>query len=165
MMRAARYLLLPLLAYAAIATVAAAQVSTPVPPVFEFTRADVRALAQAIQNVQTAPASEIDLTISALPVAQMPGYDPIAHYAGLKPGSPHSATIDIRDGASQADVRVPLLAALELACMDTGFAGARWKMIYDEAAAADAALPAGASDPWANRHALVAKIQQMLGAT
>jgi hypothetical protein len=116
----------------------------------------------AIKNSASAPASQIYISISKLSAAQMPSYDPIAHYVGLTSGQPHSASIWLLESASQPDMGPALFGALALACMDTGFAGAKWKAIYDTVAAADAALPSTVVDRYRNRHLLLQKIQAVL---
>jgi len=90
----------------------------------------------------------------------MPPYDPLVHYAGIVGSG--SATIWIVKGISKNDAAaMAVRAALELACMDTGFAGTLWKSIYDSAAAADAALPASEPNRYLNRLNLTAQIQKI----
>lgn len=52
------------------------------------------------------------------------------------------------------------VAAEELAVMDAGLAGPKWKAAYDYAAGLDAKLPGSAADPYRARHALTAQIQK-----
>lgn len=95
----------------------------------------------------------------------MPSYDPIAHYNGLDAGQPHSASIWVVANPPVSEVGDAVAGAVELACMDTGFAGTTWKAIYDQVAAADAALPASVADRYENRHLLLQRIAQALHST
>jgi hypothetical protein len=125
-----------------------------------FSGHDIADLLMAVHNVDTS--DNILLNVMSKAPADMPIYDPFAHYAGLVPsGKPGEATlwlvknIDMKNRAAGPAFR----AAMELACMDTGDAGSKWKAIYDAAAAADANLSASQADRYFNRHMLTTAIQ------
>jgi hypothetical protein len=121
---------------------------------------DVAQLYKALAEIETS--DKILLNISSKPASEMPSYDPIAHYVGPIPnGKPHEAALFVSesfDGKNLQHDRA-LHAALELAVMDSGMAGPKWKQIYDVATAADTKLPPDVPDRYKNRH-LVTKVVQ-----
>jgi len=125
-----------------------------------FSGHDIADLLRAVDSMDTS--NNILLNVVSKAPADMPTYDPFAHYAGLVPnGKPGEATLwmvknfDVKNPAAGPAFR----AAEELACMDTGDAGPKWKAIYDIAAGADANLSASQSDRYLNRHILTTTIQ------
>jgi len=95
---------------------------------------------------------------------EMPPYDPLVHYAGSDPKNPKHATLWMSRSLSATPTdadRNTFRAAEELAVMDTGLAGPKWKAVYDYVAGLDAKQPAGAADPYRARHALTAQIQRI----
>ncbi|HET9392976.1 MAG TPA: hypothetical protein VFO29_05610 [Candidatus Rubrimentiphilum sp.] len=126
-----------------------------------FTGPEAAALLRATQSVETSP--DITINIVSKSAAEMPAYDAVVHYAGLNPTKPTEATIWLLSGlkASQ-ETSNQLQAATELACMDTGFAGPKWKAAYDYVAGLDAKLPPEVSDRYRNRHMLTGRIQQII---
>jgi hypothetical protein len=132
-----------------------------------FTHLDLARLFQAVADVHTSP--EINVTISAKPVSEMPAYDSTCHYVGISgAGEARVANIwcTLTEHEDQTKVEDALMSAMLLAVMDYGFAGQKWKAIYDSTAAADAALPVSDGNPYLNRLALTRTIQQtMPGAT
>jgi hypothetical protein len=92
----------------------------------------------------------------------MPAYGPIVHFVGID-AKPGAATIWIVHSPEKTPAAAQALrAAMELACMGTGFAGPTWKAIYDEVAALDAALPANSPNRYKYRLALTQRIQAII---
>ena len=119
-------------------------------------------LLKAVDSIDTSP--DILLDITGKPANEMPAYDPVVHYAGSDPKNPKHATLWMSRSitTSPTDEQKNMFrAAEELAVMDTGLAGPKWKAIYDYVAGLDAKLPAGAPDPYRARHALTAQIQKI----
>jgi hypothetical protein len=125
-----------------------------------FSGPDIAQLLQAVEASEKSP--DIHLTINLAAAKDMPAYDAVVHYAGLNPGGkPNEATIMVAqpmDPKSDA-FATGFTTALRLACMDTGFAGPKWKAIYDMAAAADAKLNPSEPDRYYNRHLITSAIQ------
>ena len=125
-----------------------------------FTARDLAALLKATQDVQTS--SKININVDGKDAWDMPVYDPIVHFVGFD-ASTGAATIWIlKSPPKTKDAADSLLAALELACMATGFAGPEWKSIYDRLAAMDAALPPGVPNPYVYRLTLTRRIQKII---
>jgi hypothetical protein len=124
-----------------------------------FTAHDVAMLLKATQDAETSPKIRIDV-IGKEP-AQMPTYDAIVHYAGID-GSGSAVIWMVKSPPKTKEAAAMLLAAMELACMDTGFAGTQWKAIYDKVAAADAALPATVANRYQNRLQLTQRIAEII---
>lgn len=125
-----------------------------------FTARDLAALLKATQDVRTS--SKININVDGKDAWDMPVYDPIVHFVGFD-ASTGAATIWIlKSPPKTKDAADSLLAALELACMATGFAGPEWKSIYDRLAAMDAALPPGVPNPYVYRLTLTRRIQKII---
>ncbi|HVS45471.1 MAG TPA: hypothetical protein VMS32_02280 [Verrucomicrobiae bacterium] len=128
-----------------------------------FTGPEIAQLLKATQDIDTSP--DIDLDVVAKTSAQMPSYDPIIHYVGLVPnGKPHEATLwmlENFDGTTPAGSKA-FRGGLELACMDTGDAGPKWKALYDQMAAADDKLDPTVGDRYYNRHFILTGIQNLI---
>jgi hypothetical protein len=123
----------------------------------QFTAHDVATLLKATQDAEASP--NITIKIVGKPATDMPAYDPIVHFAGID-GNSGAATIWIVHSPDKTPAAAQALrAAMELACMGTGFAGPTWKAIYDKVAAMDAALPSNAPNPYKYRLALTQRIQ------
>jgi len=126
---------------------------------------EIAQLLRAVEASEKSP--DIKLTIKLVAAKDMPAYDATVHYAGLNPGGkPDEATILVAqpmDPKSDA-FGSGFQTALRLACMDTGFAGPKWKAIYDAAAAADATLNASEADRYYNRHLITTAIQNAIDA-
>ncbi|MBC5810233.1 MAG: hypothetical protein GIW95_05165 [Candidatus Eremiobacteraeota bacterium] len=128
---------------------------------FQISGPDIARLLRAVDAVDKSPA--IVLQIDAKTAADMPAYDPAIHYAGLAHVKGKKTGLIWMDPSAFAppmnDAKVRLYrGAMMLAVMDYGFAGAKWKAIYDVAARADAALGDDASDRYRSRHAIVRTI-------
>jgi hypothetical protein len=130
-----------------------------------FTGSDVAQLYKAVDAIETSDG--ILLNISMKPAAQMPSYDLIAHYAGQVPnGKPHEAALWMSSAldSKSARHRRALHDAMELAVMDSGIAGPKWKQIYDAAASADTKLPPAEPDRYKNRHLVTQLVQNAVDA-
>ena len=143
---------------------ALAQSSTPAPTAqpgaIEFTNHDLATLLKAVKDADTSPKIRIDVVGKA--PSEMPDYDPIVHFAEGD-ASTAVATIWVMKAAPHTTTAAnAFAAAMELACMSTGFAGPTWKTIYDQVAAMDAALPANSPNPYKYRLALTQKIQAIV---
>ena len=127
-----------------------------------FNGPELAALLKAVESIDTSP--DILLDITGKPAGEMPPYDPLVHYAGSDPKNPKHATLWMSRSLSATPTdadRNTFRAAEELAVMDTGLAGPKWKAVYDYVAGLDAKQPAGAADPYRARHALTAQIQRI----
>lgn len=145
---------------------APADAQSPTPPAslpanqVQVSAQDVAMLLKAVRDAQTS--SGITINVVPKESTEMPSYDAIAHFAGLD-AKPASATIWLVKSPAKTETSAKaLLAALELACMATGFAGPQWKGVYDKVAAMDATLPSGSPNPYANRLALTRQIQAII---
>lgn len=124
---------------------------------------DVAQLVQVVIGIPTNQAFYMELEIS--PASKLPVWDPVAHYSGPQ-SLPDGRTVYVvlvnekyagaLHDVAHADhsVAAAIASAVFLAAMDGGIAGAKWKSLYDAAAAVDARLASDASDQYANRHAL-----------
>lgn len=102
------------------------------------------------------------VVVEMVNASRMPAYDPITYYAGIQSdGKPHilATSTPPKEKAALQDA---ISRAMILAVMDDGEAGAKWKSIYDLAAKADAALPAGSPDPYMNRRELAKRTLALL---
>ncbi len=130
------------------------------PQEIQFTNHDVAALLRATQDAESSPNITIDVT--GKDASEMPPYDPVAHFVGVDATS-GAATIWMLKSAPKTQASaLSLRAAVELACMATGFAGPLWKSIYTQAAGWDAALPPNAPNPYKYRLALTTRIQAIV---
>jgi len=104
---------------------ALAQSSTPAPTAqpgaIEFTNHDLATLLKAVKDADTSPKIRIDVVGKA--PSEMPDYDPIVHFAEGD-ASTAVATIWVMKAAPHTTTAAnAFAAAMELACMSTGFAG------------------------------------------
>jgi hypothetical protein len=90
--------------------------------------------------------------------AQMPAFDPLAYYVGNDKSGHPIVWMNNNPAGTYVGETFMSMAGVLFAAMDHGYAGGEWKARYDAAAAADKALPAGAPNPFANRHALLAQL-------
>jgi len=125
-----------------------------------FTAGDLATLLKATQDVQTSP--KITINIDSKEAWDMPVYDPIAHFVGVDASNGAATIWMLKSPPKNKDATDSLLAAVELACMATGFAGPQWKAIYDRLAAMDAALPSGVSNRYVYRLTLTRRIQRII---
>ena len=133
---------------------------TSSPADIQFTAHDIATLLKATKDADTSP--NIDIKVLGKDPSEMPAYDPIVHFAGVD-GTSGVVTIWIVKSAPKTPSSAKaFLAAMELACMATGFAGPQWKAIYDQLAALDAALPPNDPNPYKYRLALTARIQTIV---
>ncbi|MBV9719749.1 MAG: hypothetical protein JOZ77_10540 [Candidatus Eremiobacteraeota bacterium] len=122
----------------------------------QFTAQDVATLLKATKDAEASP--NITINVVGKAVMDMPTYDPIVHFVGIDAKS-GAATIWIMKSPPKTPTSAHALrAAMELACMATGFAGPTWKGIYDQVAALDATLPASPPNPYKYRLALTQRI-------
>ncbi len=146
-------------------TPALAQSATPTPAAesskdVQFTAHDVAALLKATKDAETSPNVTIDVV--GKDASDMPSYDPIIHFVGVDAKSGVATIWIMKSPPKTPAAAQSLQAAMELACMATGFAGPQWKAIYDQVPAWDAALPANAPNPYEHRLALTARIQAII---
>lgn len=125
-----------------------------------FTAGDLRVLLKATQDAQTSP--KITINLDGKAAWEMPVYDPIVHFVGVDASNGAATIWMLKSPPKTKDAADSLLAALELACMATGFAGPQWKSIYDRLAAMDAALPSTAPNPYVYRLTLTRRIQKII---
>jgi len=139
---------------------AAATAPTPGSVDVAFSARDLAILLKATQDAQTSP--NITINVNSKDAWDMPVYDPIVHFVAVDPSSGAATIWMLKSPPKTKDAADSLLAALELACMATGFAGPQWKSIYDRLAAMDAALPPGVPNPYAYRLTLTRRIQRVI---
>ena len=123
-----------------------------------FGRYEVLALYDAVQRSMTLDRSIPSVLVRKNPW-QMPRYDRLAHYAGTGKNSDGERTIIIWINAAQRqgdDADHARQQATILAVCDAGFAGSKFKSIYDTEALRDAKLPVFTSDPFLHRHRFAA---------
>jgi hypothetical protein len=125
----------------------------------QFTAHDVAALLKATKDAETSP--NITINILGKDASEMPAYDPTVHFAGIDAKGAANIWMMKSPPKTEASAQA-LLAAMELACMATGYAGPQWKAIYDKVAGMDAALPANAPNPYTYRLALTKRIQSII---
>jgi hypothetical protein len=130
------------------------------PSDISFTNHDVAMLLKATQDAQTSPKIRVD--VLGKEPSQMPAYDNIVHYAGVDAGSGSAVIWIVHSPPKTKEATAAFLSAMELACMDTGFAGPQWKAIFDKVAAMDAALPAAVANRYQERLRLTARIQEII---
>jgi hypothetical protein len=78
-------------------------------------------LLKATEDAQTS--SKVTINIDSKAAWDMPVYDPIAHFVGVDATSGAATIWMLKSPPKTKDAADSLLAALELACMATGFAG------------------------------------------
>ena len=130
----------------------------------EITRYDV---GQLLQAIDLAPkSSKIKLQIVTKPAAEMPAYDQIYWYAGITTEGDQKVARIWKNATLAAHPSVESNDRLDdakmLAVMDYGFAGAKWKALYDSVTQSDAALGQSTTDRYRNRHALIKTIQDFI---
>ena len=142
-----------------------AQTPTPVPQYptslqYKITPADAAKLLQATRDIETDRESKLIVVSKA--ATDMPNYDPLFHYAGIDPIM-HVPVIWMSSNVTrrQADSEAKL-AALELACMDSGLAGPWWKSLYDSLESYDAHLAVTQTNRYFSRLQLTASIQALI---
>jgi hypothetical protein len=107
------------------------------------------AMHQALQpNNMTVP-----VQVLAKHAAEMPAYDRETHYAGIQQQAGKKVMVIWVNGDRVKEIgQDAMIGAFVLAISDGGYGGAAFKQLYDIYAAKDAQLPAGAPDPYLNRH-------------
>jgi hypothetical protein len=129
----------------------------------EITRYDIGQLLQALDASAKSPLIKLEIVVK--PASDMPVYDSIFWYAGITTeGDKKIARIWKSAAVTRASVESNdrLEDAKMLAVMDYGFAGDKWKKLYDDVSQADAALGQSATDRYKNRHALVKTVQDFI---
>jgi hypothetical protein len=126
----------------------------------QFTAHDVATLLKATQDAEASP--NITIKIVGKPATDMPAYDPIVHFVGIDAKSGAATIWIMKSPAKTPAAAQALRAAMELACMATGFAGPAWKTMYDQVVTWDTALPADSSNPYKYRLALTQRIESIL---
>ncbi|HEX3672356.1 MAG TPA: hypothetical protein VHT92_11695 [Candidatus Cybelea sp.] len=126
----------------------------------QFTAHEVAALLKAVKDAEASP--DVTINVAGKDAAEMPAYDPLVHFAGLDGKGAATIWMSRTLQPKTKAAAYALFAAMELACMATGFAGPHWKAIYDQVAAADSAQPANAPNPYQYRLALTSRIQAIV---
>ncbi len=161
--------LVALMAVAAILRVSNQAVAQP-EPVLSPSPASTGVNLSKEDVVRFFKALEVELTpnsgtvfVEIVPADKLPSYDPLVHYAGIGADDhPNHPVVMSNQSAQPGDATQDALAsAFMLAVMDSGEAGPKWKSIYDAAAAADAALPPSAPDPYLHRHELTQQLRSL----
>ena len=108
----------------------------------------------------------VHIGIVMTPAAKMPAYDPNVHYAGAQKsadGKP-AFSIWLLDSLTPAQMAAPSIEGAFYGLTDTGFAGPRWKALYDQEAAKDMALGPNATDPFLNRRQMVVALEKLFAS-
>jgi hypothetical protein len=130
----------------------------------EITRYDVAQLLQAVDLATKSP--KIRIEIVTKPAAEMPSFDLIFWYAGITNEGDKKIARVWKNASLAARPSIEGNDRLEdarmLAVMDYGFAGEKWKALYDSVAQADALLGQSTTDRYQNRHALIKTIQDFI---
>ncbi len=102
----------------------------------------------------------VHLIVVGKSAAEMPAYDPKWHYAGVqaRPDGTPAITIWLLRTTSQEEMQTAIEAGVFLGLAESGYAGVKWKQLYDAAATADEKLGAAAPDPFANRRSVALQI-------
>ena len=147
------------------------QPSAPVSLTFEyggtsFAGPEVATLFDGVRAAFDPKNFSVHIGIVMTPAAKMPAYDPNVHYAGSRKsddGKP-AFSIWLLDSLTPAQMAAPSVEGALFGLMDTGYAGVRWKALYDQEAAKDAALGTDATDPFLNRRQLVAALEKLFAS-
>lgn len=126
----------------------------------QFTNHDIVTLLKATKDAETSPNITIDIVGKV--DTDMPAYDPIVHFVGIDAKSGAATIWIMKSPAKTPAAAQALRAAMELACMATGFAGPAWKTMYDQVATWDTALPTDSPNPYKYRLALTQRIESIL---
>lgn len=142
-----------------VASHAAEPVPSPTPMVLHVTTEDMLAVLKAFHFELTPKSGIVQLNVTD--PSKLPAYDPLAHYQGL---DKHRHPVVLASSAAKNDAATEdaIGRAVLLAVMDDNEAGPKWKSLYDQAAAADAALPANVSDPFIHRHMLAEAVMMYI---
>lgn len=165
LIRSVAAILFSAVTFASYQASACAQTASPFPLYpqsfqLRFKPNDLAKLLQATKDIESSP--NVKLLVIRKAPADMPIYDPLFHYAGIDPTT-HNPLIWMSStvGKHQADSEAKL-AALDLACMDSGLAGPWWKGVYDLAASYDAHLPATEANRYLMRLRITALVQEWI---
>ena len=97
--------------------------------------------------------------------SEMPAYDLQVHYVGIAQRAGKKVMMIWANESQTKNLSEDAMAgAFVLAVSDGGYAGSAFKQLYDIYAAKDAQLPAGAPDPYLNRHKFAAAMVKMLNS-
>jgi hypothetical protein len=118
-----------------------------------ITKADLTQLFEAMHHALANGDTAIPLVVHVKPAAEMPKYDPEAHYVGTDTTqTPPVITVWVNGSDLKSDTMQDAMAeSMLLGIMDAGYAGPNFKKLYDSYAAKDTAAGASAPDPFANR--------------
>lgn len=127
------------------------------------TMADIAQLVAAMHQALQPNDTTVPIVIVGKKPAEMPSYDPVAHYVGIQEqGGKKVMVIWVNSGAKGDTLRAAKAGALALAISDGGYAGPAFKQLYDVYSAQDAQLPANAPDPYLNRHKLASALVHVI---
>jgi len=146
---------------------------SPTPPLADFpftldgmsfTPQDV---SQLLGGMHSAPGSSVHVQVNVIQksAADMPPYDPARHYvrAVIGPDGAPQITLWIGPNLKDPNVVAGMLAGALLGLVDSGYAGPKWKQLYDRVAAQDKALGPSAADPFMNRRSLAMRLAKIYG--
>ena len=108
----------------------------------------------------------VPIVVSIKKASEMPSYDRQYHYAGigLDAKGAKAFHVWINGDLGAKDQENAISAAFLLVITDGGFAGTDFKSLYDIYAKKDSLLPAGAPDPFLNRHRFAAALVNQLNS-
>lgn len=121
-----------------------------------FNATEIIALFGGIHAALDPKDTSIHVNIDVKTGTQMPAYDTDWHYAGstTNPDATPAITIWILKDIPEARARHAIVAGLLLGLADSGYAGPKWKALYDQVAARDAGQGPNATDPFLYRRRL-----------
>jgi len=121
-----------------------------------FSAKEVAALFWGVHAALDPKDTSVHVKIDLKDRAQLPSYETEWHYAGSEKATDGNPSITIWIVKGLADQRTihAIEASLILGLADSGYAGPKWKAIYDQTAARDAAQGSNATDPFVYRRRL-----------
>jgi len=158
-----RFATLPLfILLAFLASHSAAIAQTEGASTVSISKDDIAQLLSALHTALKENDTTIPIVVSLKAPSEMPAYDPKSHYAGSTNDGSVKLHVWIANDLKGPEMEQALEQSFILAVADGGYAGPNIKKLYDESAQKDARLPAGAADPYANRHKLGQMLSQMI---
>jgi hypothetical protein len=155
------------LALSGFAVASAATAVTRTSNGYEYTAQDAHRAVAAYYRMAT----DHSFTVASevVPAQEMPSWDRVAHYVGLKTlpngtlvydvwvNEAYQSAINNLSNVNRATA-TQIISAMLMAAIDGKLAGPKWKSFFDDATRRDRALSPAITDRYYNRHALVAKL-------
>ena len=128
-----------------------------------FTSEEVSRLWAGLHAALDPHDTSVHIVMGIEPKDDMPRYDPDWHYLGaqVRPDGTTAISIWLSDALTSSEQSRLVEQGVLLGLTQTGDAGARWKELYDQEAAADENLGANTPDPFLNRRKLAVALAQL----